>query len=393
MSKKKILFLFNKFPYPVIGGDKLKVYNTAKILKEHFSLDLLCLDEGPAASRNFSREPFENIFYFSFPGLRFKFNAFKGVISSLPLQAHYYYYKEAEKFIAGHLQNYDLVFCNLLRMAPYVIDKKIPKIIDMADSIALTYQRFSRYAKGMWKLLYLIDADRLTRYELEIIRKFDKVLLVNEKEKDLLVSRGADEKKIEVITNGANEELFLKDAPLEENKEVVFFGRLAAFQNEDAVSYFAKEIWPLIRKERKDLKFVIIGADPTDKILQLKKYENIEVTGYLEDPYPRIQKSMLCVFPMRVATGVQNKILEAMALGKAMVVTSNAIEAIKGQDNRDFVVANNPQDMSRRVLELLGDKELRSRIGANARQFIMSKYTWGNYQAKLLPLIEKILSH
>lgn len=383
--------MFNKFPYPAIGGDKLKVYNIGRILEKFYSLDLVCLNEGTASVNKFSKEPFENIFCFSFPCCRFKLNACKGIITSYPLQTHYYYYKEVEKFISQSLSRYDLVFCHLLRMAPYVIDKKIPKIIDMADSIALTYDRFSRYAEGLWKLLYMIDAARLPGYELEITRKFDKTLLVNQKEKDLLVLGGSDENKIEVISNGVSEELFSKDVLPEENKEIIFFGRLAAFQNEDAVVYFARGIWPVIRKERNDVKFVIIGADPTDKILRLKKYAGIEVTGYLDDPYLRIQKSMLCVFPMRAATGIQNKILQAMALGKAVVATSLATEAINGEDGRHFVIADNAQDISRRVLELLGNRELRNQIGVSARQFIKSKYTWDDYQAKLLPLVEKVL--
>ena len=115
MPKKRILFLFNKFPYPAIGGDKIKVYNIAKILEKFFALDLVCINEGPARTSKFSKEPFENIFCFSYPRLRFKLNASRGIVSSRPLQTHYYHFREVEKFIEGHLRYYDLVFCHISR--------------------------------------------------------------------------------------------------------------------------------------------------------------------------------------------------------------------------------------------------------------------------------------
>lgn len=391
MIKKRMLFLFNKFPYPPIGGDKLKVYNIAKILSKYFALDLVCLNEGGVGMNKFSKHPFENIFCFNYPAVRFKLNALRGFFSSLPLQTRYYYYDKVQKFIDENLGNYDLVFCYLLRTAPYVIDKKIPKIIDLADSIALAYSRFYPYAHGAWKFLYKIDAARTPSYELKVIEQFDMALLVNEKERDLLVSKGANPDKVSVITNGVGENFFLRDIAAAESREIVFFGRLAAFHNEDAVLYFVEEIWPLIWKQRKDIKFVIIGADPTEKILRLKRNRGIEITGYLEDPYERIAKAMLCVFPMRAATGVQNKILESMAIGKAVIATSIAVEAINGEDSRDFFIADGSLNISRKILELLDNSDLRRQAGINARRLVQDKYTWADYEAKLLPKIEKLL--
>lgn len=147
----------------------------------------------------------------------------------------------------------------------------------------------------------------------------------------------------------------------------------------------------MIWKQRKDIKFVIIGADPTEKILRLKRNRGIEITGYLEDPYERIAKAMLCVFPMRAATGIQNKILESMAMGKAVIATSISVEAINGEDGRDFFIADGPLNISRKILELLDNSDLRRQAGINARRLVQDKYTWADYEAKLLPKIEKLL--
>ena len=178
---------------------------------------------------------------------------------------------------------------------------------------------------------------------------------------------------------------------MEEKNWIVFLGKMNYYPNEDSVVYFARQVFPLLRSKLKNVKFIIVGAYPTRRVQALSKIPGVEVTGFVDDPYEYLGRAKVVVAPIRLGAGIQNKILEAMALRKPVVTTSKGARGIAGgADGKHFVVADDPEKMAEKILELLNDPERRREIGQNARALIEERYTWDVIGAELLAEIEKV---
>jgi len=389
-SMKKILMLCSRIPYPLIGGDRIRIYNTAKILSKQYKVDLVCISEGRVESEYEERlkEVFNEVTFFSYHPLRFKWNAFKGLFLKKPLQVSYYYFKEIQGWINEKCRGYDLIFCNHIRTVEYIKDITSAKVVDLHDALSMSYTKAKLNATGWWKIIYWIENKRLLPYEIGTINRFDKSFIVSDADRDYLIQHGADEKKIVTISVAVKEEVINRISQVKEKNELVFLGKMDYLPNEDAAIYFTKIVFPMLKKEK--LKFIIVGAKPTRRVLKLRKIKGVEVTGFLEDPYKYLEVSKVFVAPIRFGAGIQNKILEAMALRKPVVTTSCGAEGINGRDGEHFLIANEPEDMAEKILDLLENEEKRRAIGERARALIEKEYTWDTIGKKFLREIEEL---
>ena len=338
MNKKKILFLTSRLPYPPIGGDRLKNFWLLKILSKYFHVHLVSIadQEIPNEFLNWAKDL--GITYEIFRKKKWEFykTAFNFVFNKLPIQVNYYYFSDIQRYIDSIYNNFDLTFTTLIRTAQYVIDKNKPKILDMADSIALNYKRSKENTKSIkWKILHHLEANRLLEYEKICISKFDKTLFFNEEEKEFFNGL----QKTPWIPHGVNEELLKYEKKNQAYKNcVVFFGKMDYQPNIDAVLWFSENVLPLLNK---NIRFCVVGAYPTSAVRELeKKYDNVAITGYVEDPYEILKSSICVVAPMQTGGGIQNKILESMALGTVNIVSSKAAKPIKAKDKEHFLVVD-----------------------------------------------------
>jgi glycosyltransferase involved in cell wall biosynthesis len=153
--------------------------------------------------------------------------------------------------------------------------------------------------------------------------------------------------------------------------------------NVQGVTWFADEVLPLIHAQRPDVHFIVVGSRPTEGVKRLAERPGIEVTGFVDDVRGFVQDAALCVVPLKIARGVQNKVLEAMAMGKTVVCTSQSLEGIRASDGVDVVVADEPAAFAARVLDLLQAPRLAEEIGRRARLCVERGYSW---DANLRPL-------
>ena len=397
MEKKKILMISYRFPYPLIGGPQIRVYHLGRSLSEKYEVDLLALNEGKVDGEYLRdlESVFNRIVSFSFNPIRFKLNAMRGLLSREPLEKHYFWFKKVSQWIPAHYYEYDLIFCEDVRMAKYLKAIKTRKAIDLMDATSLYYERAAKRASKLWKLIYGVESKRLLKYELKMIREFDKVFIISTSDKKYLTSRcqGVNGDLV-VLPNGVNEDLFsrLGNFKKEEENYLVFLGKMSYFANVDAVNYFARKVFPLIKEQIKDIKFIIVGVNPAKKVIRLGKIEGVGVTGFVDDPYEYLEKAKVVVAPLRVAAGIQNKILEAMALGKTVATTSLGAAGIAGGVNgKHFVIADTEEEMASRILELIENKNQRENIGRNARKLVEEKYRWSSIKKILLKEIEEIV--
>ena len=184
-----------------------------------------------------------------------------------------------------------------------------------------------------------------------------------------------------VVPNGIDLEYFLPrhDPPKD---TIIFTGAMNYFPNIDGVLYFHKEVFPLIKREVPSGKFIIGGMEPTRSIKRLEGNDTV-VTGFVQDMRKYMRQASVCVIPLRIAKGIQNKILEAMAMEIPVVATSVANSGIDATDRKENFIADDPQTFARSVIELLGDTQLRESLAANARSFVEKHYSWTRNSQKV----------
>jgi len=392
---KKILMISYRFPYPLIDGSRIRIYNIGKILAERYQVDLLAINEGKIAAEDIREmeKIFNKVIPYSFNPTWFKLNTLKGLFSKNSLQIYYHYFKKVQEWINQHYTEYDLIFCVHIRMTKYLRKiTNIPKVIDFIDATSINYQEAQRNSGGLWRFIYPVENKRTLSYELKMLKEFDKVFITSPFDKQYLVDNSQNViDNLIIIPNGVKEELLIRKNNFKEEKWIVFLGKMNYSPNVDAVIYFAKRIFPLIIKIEDDLKFIIVGSNPTKEILKLGRRKNIKVTGFVEDPYEYLEKAKIVVAPLRFGAGTQYKILEAMALGKVVVTTSKGARGISGEDGKHFIIVDNEKEMSKKILDLIDDKLKRDRIGNNAKKLINSKYRWDIIGEKLYKEVDKVL--
>jgi len=390
MTKRKLLLLSSRIPYPPIGGDRLKNYWLLKILSKHFKVHLVSITDQEPAKEFYDWANDLGLSYkiFQKNKKQFYLNTLKGLITNgHPLQVNYYYFTDVQEYIDSICEDYDLLFATLIRTAKYVLDKHKPKIWDMADSIGLNYiNSASKTTSIFWKILYTIEGKRLINFERYCIEQLDKTLFVNKEEMNHF---NLSEKTV-WMPNGVNEKLFTYEkVDIKYKNCIVFFGKMDYQPNIDAVLWFSKNVLPYINK---NLKFIIVGANPSSKILQLaKKHSNIETTGYVEDPYIILKSSLCVVAPMQTGGGIQNKILESIALGTINIVSSLAAKPLGAEHGKHFLVCDNPKEYINTINSIYENPKNFEYLKENAREYIRNNFTWKIYEEKLIKLIYNII--
>ncbi|MBU2636692.1 MAG: glycosyltransferase [Bacteroidetes bacterium] len=390
----KILIISSRIPYPLLGGDRIRIYNICRNLTSAgYKCDFLFLNNQRTSKHELTeiKKVVDKVFYFDFPSIKFYFNSIKGLFSNEPIQSNYYYFNKVQNYLDGVYKHYDLIFCNHIRTSKYAAKYGIPKIVDLHDAISLNYSRAKQYTTGIWDWIYKIESKRVLRYELEIIKSFNKSLIVSQVDKDFLVQNGADSGNIEVLPVAVDES-YLNYQPKLEKDWLIFVGKMNTVANSDAVVYFSYDIFPTIKQNISQSEFLIVGADPTKRVNKLSNINGVRVTGKVENHIDFLLQAKVVVAPMRFGAGMQNKILEAMALGKPVVTTTIGAEGINGENGIHFLIADAPSEFAAVCKELLNNQDLRTQIGSNARELIRQKYTWNTLSQKLYSIIDQVIA-
>lgn len=392
----KCLLILPRPIFPLVSGYSLKNYNLIRILKRQYQLHLVIIFDEELSKEEIDYYQFLNIqvTLHRIPRWRSYINAMFGLLSTKPLQVCYYYDKHLQRNIKTRLESSDILIGALVRTRAYLdsATKLSGKIIvfDMVDSVALNYQRSKNKTKSLfWRILYGIEGKRLLRYEQKWIEESSVTYLFNQDEQEYWSKYG----NVKWLPHGVNDKLFTYDQcdGTWENS-VVFVGKMSYQPNIDAVLWYMEYVHKQIGEQ---IPLVIVGAYPTENIKnKAKEFPNITVTGYVEDPYLYVNSAMAVVAPMQTGGGIQNKVLEGMALGKVNVISSLAAKPIVyGTDGVHFLVANRAEEYVRILMDIRENKERYQGIGRQARQLIQTWFTWERYGSEyILGMEDGILS-
>jgi len=391
----RILFLTSRFPYPPLGGDRLRAYHIIKhLLKQGHEVDLLSLSDSSVRLTE------------SFPKGKVVFlgksssylNCLRGLFSREPLQIWYFRSAEMRKAVRNVLdrRRHHLIFCHLIRTAQYADDTRwgIPGIIDMTDAISLNYERVSNSIMrrlSLKKFIYAFEKERVLRYEREVMRSFDKCILISEKDKEYL-KKTNDSGNLEVVPNGIDLNKFAYFGEAYDRNSIVFLGNMRTVPNEDAVFYFIKEVFPLIKKELPSARFTIIGDSPTKGLLRLAgSRPDIHITGYVEDVRKFLNTAALSVAPMRLGAGMQNKILESMSVGVPVITTSIGLEGLSACPGKEILVEDSPELFAKQAVKMMKEGSFRRHISLEGRQLVEKIYSWENALKRLDGILHELV--
>ena len=390
-NKANCLLILPRPIFPVVCGYALKNQALIQILNKRYNLTLVVIsDHNPTEEERafYDANSFE-CRVFVFGKYRYLINAFTSLFSKDPLQMGYFYFGKVQKYIDSIMDRQDITIGALIRTMKYLKRSNARvKVFDMVDSIGLNYQRSLSNVKSLlWKSIYRIETDRLLRGEQMLIEDSDITFLFNWNEAEYCSRYG----NVQLVPHGVNDTLFSyekKDSEL--SKGVTFLGKMDYQPNIDAVLWYLSNVHSKIGDM---IPFYVVGASPTEAVRrEAAKYPNVTITGFVEDPYLYIKSSLAVVAPMQTGGGIQNKVLEAMGLGKVVITTTLSASPIKeAQNGRHIIIADTPDDFINEINRLSENPEKAEAIGKEARNLIHERYTWSAYGKKYIGEIDKIL--
>ncbi len=374
----KIGILLSRVPYPLEKGDKLRAYHQIKALAKNHEIYLCALNVGkvhPKAVEELSKYCKEiEVIQLTRIGILINL-LYSLMFSKLPLQVAYFYNRRAKKKIHAFFLTHqiDHLYCQLIRVSEYVKDfNAVPKTLDYMDALSRGMERRINQSKLGMRTLFKIESTRLKRYEHFIFKAFDHCTIISEQDRDLIVH--AENDKIKIIRNGVDQDYF-KPKTIDKKYDLVFTGNMSYPPNVDGVSYLVNEILPLVWKTNPEITLAIVGANPSPKVERLAG-KNVLVTGWVDDITDYYAASHIFIAPMQIGTGLQNKLLEAMAMKIPCITSPLANNALGGTHLVNIMIGEESETYAQYILELLSNKSLAQTLVDNAYQIISERYTW-----------------
>lgn len=391
-----ILYICHRIPYPPNKGDKIRSFHQVKHLARKHKLHLACMvDEREDLDYVKSLQEYcvsVDVAYRDKKVARIL--ALLAFVSGKPMSVAAFYSKELQAKIDTRLssEKFDRVIVFSSAMAKYVMNvSDVPKMMDFVDVDPEKWRMYAAFHSFPLSSVYRLEAKRLESYERKVAKKFDQSIFVSEKEAELF-RRGMKDCPIAVIPNGVDLDYFKckqEARPFTPPPVMVFVGAMDYFPNADAVRFFCNDIFPSIVRKMPNAKFYIVGRNPTGQVRELHRPPHVIVTGSVGDIRPYLIEASVAVAPFHIARGVQNKILEAMAMGLPVVGTSVAFQGIAVTDADGTQRADGPLEFRKSVLEYLEKPALWQQASQQARRYVEERHHWKDHYLLLDALLEK----
>ncbi|MGH2496067.1 MAG: glycosyltransferase [Ktedonobacteraceae bacterium] len=285
-------------------------------------------------------------------------------------------------------EDYDAVIYESALVANYRIPEDVQCIVDQHNiEYELLWRTYQRETTWLRKWYNRLESRLLRPIEIERCRKADLVLTTSERDCSLLKSK-LPRSVIEVVPNGVDTNIFRCNAQEEETGQIIFTGAMNYYPNIDAVYYFAQHCWPLIQAQIPGTTWKIVGSNPLPEVRRLAELPGVTVTGTVPDVRPYLAASAVAIAPLQIGSGTRLKILEALAMQRAVVSTSIGCEGLSVIPGKHLVVEDRPEAFAQAVVTLLNNPEMRTAYGAAGRTLVESEYSWERCGAILLRILE-----
>lgn len=385
----KILILAHRAPCPPDKGDKIRAFHIIRWLAGRHDVwlgagvdDLADLDrqgELAALCREVCLAPL--------PALRRGFNMLAGGVTGSPLSVARFRHPKLRRWIQAVLRDVrpDLVWVCSSALVGYVLDRppETRLIVDFVDADAEKWRAYARAASPPMRWVFAAERRRLERHDRAALRAADAAFAISPTERVLLAALAPEcADRLRVLPNGVDTDHLAPAGPPQADGPIVFCGRMDYRPNIDGAAWFAREILPRIRARRPGSRFQIVGAAPTPAVRRLADLPGVEVTGAVADVRPYLAAASVAVAPLRIARGIQNKVLEALASGRPVVATPQALEGIDARPGEELLAAADAEAFSAAVLAIL-EGVAPPDLAARGRAFVLRRHRWAAHLAEL----------
>ena len=394
----KILFLTHRFPFPPDRGDRIRSHALIRHLAGRHRVSLAAVVDRLPSEEHMRAA--ENLCASVDVG---RVDHFRRIVSpcyfstTVPITLPLFFSSALRARIRHRLrtETFDLIFIYCSAMAPYVLsDSAVPKVVDFVDVDSEKWFDYARATPVPMKWIYWREGVLLRRYERRVAQACGHVFVAAEREAQVL-RRLAPEVPVTTIQNGVDRPT--RARPPGDSRRLVFTGVMDYRPNVDAMTYFVHDIWPLVRASVPSAELAIVGQNPSRELRRLARAPGVTVTGWVKDVTPYIESAAVFVAPLRLGRGVQNKILEAMAAGVAVVSTPTGAAGIAAVPGRDMLVADTSELFAAHTVSLLLNAERRQDLGRSAEQFVRRNHQWSHQVERLerilLQVAEGVSTH
>jgi sugar transferase (PEP-CTERM/EpsH1 system associated) len=392
----RLLYLAQRVPYPPDRGDKIATYHHIHHLSRNHEVAVACLADGAEDLENVSAlsSIVSSIDVAPVSRRRARLRTLAALAGATPLTLAYFNEPELHRRLEQRLrtQRFDAVLVFSSGMAQFAerMDN-VARIMLFSDLDSLKWDQCAERSSPPMRWVYAVEARRLRRYERRVAAMFDHSVVCSEPELHDC-RRLMPEARVSCVSNGVDLDYFSPTAAPRAKNSLVFTGVMDYLPNVDGVTWFCNEVFPLVRARIPDATFTICGSRPTRAVRALGRLPSVTVTGRVPDVRPYLDRAAVCVVPLRIARGIQNKLLEAMAAGLPCVATNIAFDGIEATRETDLRTADAPPDFAARVVELLENDDLRAALGRSARAAMERNYSWDTRLVGLEKIIEHVVS-
>ena len=372
----KILVVLPRFPYPLDKGDKLRAYHQIVELAKHHEIHLFAVSHTKVPpEQRAALEPYCKTIAIVTPS-RFMayFNILRNYFRSKSLQMGYWDSARARRTVRkmANAISPDIVYNQMVRTVPLVARLPFKKVMDFQDSLSLNTERRMEQSKGLWRSILHYEFKMLRSTEYNAFRIFDALTIISEVDSEAIPHKKNGE--IQIVPNGVDFDYFAPSA-IKQSHNIVFTGNMAYAPNVDAARYLVHEVMPLVWAQRPEATVLLAGADPKPAVRALAS-KRVTVSGHMDDIRHAYAAADLFVAPMRIGSGLQNKLLEAMSMQRPCVTTSLANAALGATPGTHLLVGDTPQALADGIVKLLADSELAAQIATAGNAFVHQHYSW-----------------
>lgn len=394
----KVLYLCHRIPYPPDKGDKIRAFHQLQAIAGRHEVDLFTLaDDGRDLEYRAALEKYCNRVTVGrvHPRLA-RLLAFPYLLTATPLTIPYFYCGELRRQVRAAVaaRCYDRIFVYCSAMAQYVDPAwEIPVVTDFVDVDSDKWVQYAGFASWPFTAIYRREGRTLREYERRICERSACVLVTTTREA-ALVRQISQRARVHVLPNGVDLDHFRPATAAPEPAATIgFTGDMSYFPNIEAVTYFAREVLPLVRRSVPGARFLIVGRNPDRRVQVLAQADGIEVTGFVPDVREYLARMQVAVAPFSIAAGIQNKILEAMASGIPVVCTPRAAQGLSAGAAAAVTLADGAEEMAGKIVGLLRNPDLTRARAMEGRLQVAAEYRWDESLGRLLQLLEDPANH
>jgi sugar transferase (PEP-CTERM/EpsH1 system associated) len=390
---ESLLYLTHRIPFPPNKGDKVRSYNVLRHLASRYHVHLGTFVDDDADWRHVeaARALCADAYFARLHPLQRPLRGLTGLLAGEPLTVALYSDAGLQAWVARTLAAAGIgkavVFSSA--MAQYVAPRPgLRWVVDFVDVDSEKWRQYAATARWPLSAMYRREARTLLEFERRVARDADASFFVTDEETALFRRRAPESAgRVSTCGNGVDSASFTPEAELaspyrEGERPIVFTGAMDYWPNVDAVCWFARSVLPLVRREDHAATFKIVGMNPTPAVRALMSDPAVTVTGRVDDVRPYLKHAAVVVAPLRVARGIQNKVLEAMAMAKAVVVSAQAAAALTAKAGAEIEVAAGEEAFAAKVLGLL-DAPVAEEMGRKARERVRRDYDWAAHLRRL----------